>query len=313
MNSRQHLLTIKGPVSIEEFKLVLPHEHIFTDLRGPKHPEYAKADAEHVVSVMKPYLQSAYDAGVTAIMECSTVGVGRNMDVLEAVAKDTPIHIIAPTGVYQDDMMPLSYRQYDQAQLSEIFIKELIEGIEDTKIRAGFIKIAMSNDGPTTLEERNLRAAANASKKTGAVIASHSIGGKVAFSQINILENLGINPDRFVWVHANSETNQNLHLEAARRGVYVEFDAIGAPWEATASQIDSTLNLIEAGCAERILLSHDAGWYTPAQSSGKPEEFGIRGYTSLVEEFIPSLVDRGVSQELIHMLTVTNPLRAFAM
>ena len=57
---------------------------------------------------------------------------------------------------------------------------ELTEGIEATAVRADFSKLAMSDDGPTALEIRNLMAAARASLETGAVIASHTIGGKVA-------------------------------------------------------------------------------------------------------------------------------------
>jgi phosphotriesterase-related protein len=117
---------------------------------------------------------------------------------------------------------------------------------------------------------------------------------------------------RFVWVHANLEPDPALHLEAARRGTYVEFDAIGAEWQSQTAMVDHTLALIEAGRAENVLLSHDAGWYDPSQPDGQPEG-GIRGFTALVEEFIPALRARGVTEELIHLITVTNPAQAFAL
>ena len=92
----------------------------------------------------------------------------------------------------------------------------------------------------------------------------------------------------------------------------MEFDAIGAEWQSQSSMLDHTLALIEAGHADRILLSHDAGWYDPSQPGGQPLEGGIRGYTELVDGFIPALRSRGVTEDLIRLITVTNPGRAFA-
>jgi len=192
-----------------------------------------------------------------------------------------------------------------------VWIRELTEGIEGTDVRAGFIKIAMSDDGPTPLEVRNLKAAALASQQTGAAIVGHTPNGAVARREMQILESTGLDPERFIWAHANLEPDPAVHLEAAQRGACVEFDAVGAEWQSQNTLVDYTFALIEAGYAENILLSHDAGWYDPSQPDGRPEG-GIRGYTALVEEFIPALRARGVTDDLVHLITVTNPTRAFA-
>jgi phosphotriesterase-related protein len=96
-------------------------------------------------------------------------------------------------------------------------------------------------------------------------------------------------------------------------GVYVEFDAVGADWASQSDMLDYTLALIEAGHADRILLSHDAGWYDPSQAGGQPKNGGIRGYTALSGQFLPALRARGVTDDLLHLLTVTNPARAFGL
>lgn len=293
--------------------LFLPHEHLFTDLRGPLVPGYATAEPEAVARVMKPYLAAAHAAGVTALVECSTVGVGRNVAVLQRLAAATPIHLVAPTGVYREAFLPPSLREVSAEALAGEWIRDLTEGIEGTSVRAGFIKIAMSDDGPTALELRNLKAAVLASRQTGAVIASHTVGGALARREMDILESEGLDLGRFIWVHANLEPDPTLHTEAARRGAYVECDAIGAPWQSQAALVDYTLALLEAGYAERILLSHDAGWYDPAQPEGQPESSGIRGYTALVEEFLPALRARGVTNDFLYQMTVTNPIRAFSL
>ena len=311
MNSG-YLQTILGPVPAADLGLILPHEHLFTDLRGPHVPDYAQADPQHVVRVMKPFLQQAEQAGVTALMECSTVGVGRNIPVLKCLAEQTSIHVIVPTGVYRDAYIPGSLKEMSIAELAENWIGDITTGMEGTDIRAGFIKLAVSDDGITPLEIRNLQAAVIASQRTGVVIASHTIGGRLFRDEINILSSGGLDLQRFIWVHANSEKDKRMHLEAARLGVFVEFDAIGADWQSQEELLDYTLALIEAGFSDRILLSHDAGWYQPGSPDGLPEA-GIRGFTDIVTKFIPGLHSRGVSDKDVELITKKNPARAFAI
>ena len=305
--------TVKGIVSTDQLGLILPHEHLFTDLRGPWATDYALADLGAVEHTMVPYMEAALRAGATAIVECSTVGVGRNIPVLRCLAEAAPIHIIAPTGVYRDAYVPPRLRNMGPEDLAKEWIRELTLGMEGTEIRAGFIKVAVSDNGPTALEVRNLKAAATASRQTGASVMCHIPEGVIAQRVVEVLGLVGLDLSRFVWAHANLEPDPALHLEAARRGVYVEFDAVGAVWQSQEAMVDYTVSLIEAGQADRILLSHDAGWYDPSQADGKPLDGGVRGYTALVLEFIPMLRARGVTDELIHLMTVVNPARAISM
>ena len=309
MTKRIHAL--KGSVEIDALGLILPHEHLFTDLRGPHVPDYARGDPSMVVQVVAPYLADAEAAGVTALVECSTVGVGRNLEILEHLAQATSIQIVPPTGVYRDAFIPEALREKRQEELAELWTKELTEGIEGTSIRAGFIKLAMSDDGPTALEVRNLNAAARASHNTGAVIASHTIGGRIAGAEMDVLEAAGLDLHRFIWVHAQTEPDVSIVKAAARRGAYVELDSVGAPYQSQTDLIDTVIALIESGLTEHILLSHDAGWYQPGRPDGLPES-GYRGYTALGRDFIPALLERGVSDEQIHQITVKNPGTAFA-
>jgi phosphotriesterase-related protein len=291
--------------------LILPHEHLFTDLRGPLAPDYAQRDAEFVVKVVAPHLADAAALGVTALVECSTIGVGRNLSILRSLSESTPIYIVAPTGVYREAYVPESLRNTSEDELAELWTKELTEGIDGTSLRAGFIKLAMSDDGPTPLETRNLKAAVKASQATGAVIGSHTIGGKVAREEMDVLEAAGLDLRRFIWIHAQTEPDLSVLKDAARRGAYVELDTVGAPFQSQPELLACVLRLIEAGFLRNILLSHDAGWFDPSSPDGLPKE-GYRGYTALVRGFIPTLLQRGVSEEQIHCITVLNPRQAFA-
>jgi predicted metal-dependent phosphotriesterase family hydrolase len=85
----------------------------------------------------------------------------------------------------------------------------------------------MSDDGPTALEIRNLKAGAKASQATGAVIASHTLRGNVARKEMHVLEAAGLDLQRFIWVHAQTETNLTVLLEAAQRGAHLELDRRG--------------------------------------------------------------------------------------
>lgn len=309
-----HIQTVSGDVPVSALGVWLPHEHLFTDLRGPLTAGYAQGNPAHVVSVVQPYLQAAAERGATVLVECSTNGVGRNIIVLRHIASATSIHIIAPTGVYKEGFIPPELLAMSVEEMAELWIKDLTEGIDGTSSRAGFIKIAMSDDGPTDAEVRSLKAAAIASRATGAVVASHTIGGAAARREIGVLAQAGHDLSRFIWVHAHTEPDTQIHIEAARQGVWLEFDTVGAEnWHPQDKLLEGVLAVIEAGYVDNLLLSHDAGWYSPGEADGQPKPDGYRGYTALFDTFIPAMQARGVSDEVIRRITVVNPAKAYGM
>lgn len=246
------------------------------------------------------------------MIECSTIGVGRNIEILRFQAEKTNIHIIAPTGIYREAYTPSVFMNSSIDDLVKLWTDEITQGIESSESRAGFIKIAVIEEGPTKLEKRNIRAAARTSIATGAAFASHTIGGQAVLKILDILSGEGLNLEKFVWVHADSEPNLDIHREVINMGAYVEFDSIGQPGRDHAETVDKVLSLIKTNDGDRILLSYDAGWYQPGQPNGFPED-GIRGFTSLSDEFIPLLRKRGFEDQTIQLLTEDNPKRAFAI
>ena len=92
------LITTLGPKSAAELGMILPHEHVFVDLRTPDQPGYAQAEIADVVALMAPELEKARAVGVTAIVECSAVGVGRRADVERAVSEATDFPLVIPTA-----------------------------------------------------------------------------------------------------------------------------------------------------------------------------------------------------------------------
>jgi phosphotriesterase-related protein len=304
--------TVLGDVPVAELGMILPHEHLFTDLRGPDTVDYAQADPNMVIDTMRPYLVAAEDAGVTALIECSTVGVGRNIEILRCLAEQTRIHIIAPTGIYKEAFTPKSFLHCTVDDLVQLWTEEITQSIEGTPSKAGFIKIAVSDVGPTKLEERNIRAAARASLATGAAIASHTIGGRAVLEAIALLVDEGLPLEKFIWVHAESESDLSLHRQVADLGIYIEYDFIGQTNQDPLAQVKKVRTMLELNYGDRLLLSHDAGWFQPGRPHGQPEG-GIRGYTYISDEFIPLLLSNGLDLETVKLLIETNPKRAFAL
>ncbi len=301
------LITTLGPKRAGELGMILPHEHVFVDLRTWDQPGYAQAEAADVVALMAPEIARARAAGVTAIVECSTVGVGRRADILKVVSAATQFPLVVPTGIYREPWVPDWAHAASAEELREWMLAELLGQIEASGVQAGWIKLSAGDDGLTACEAKILWAAAEAGAATNAAIGSHTIRGRVVHDQLDILERAGYTPERFIWIHTQAEPDFALHLEIARRGAWIEYDGIGDEAQ-DAGYIERILRVLEAGLGDRLLLSHDRGWYDPAQPGG-----GIpKPYTPLSERFLPKLRVTGLDEATIRQLTHTNPFRAFA-
>jgi phosphotriesterase-related protein len=301
--------TTLGPRSSSDLGLILPHEHVFVDLRTWNTPGYAQADVEQVIQLMAPELNRAQEAGVTAIVECSTVGVGRRADIDRAVSEAARLPVVLPTGVYREPWIPDWIKEASEAHLADWMISELQDEIEHSGVQAGWIKLSAGDDGITSSETKVLRAAAIAGRETNAVIGSHTIRGWVVRDQLDIVESMGYAAGRFIWIHTQAEPDFELHLEVGRRGAWLEYDAIGnIELEDDQYYIEHIQRLLDAGLGDQLLLSHDRGWYDPAlPGGGVPKPF-----TYLPDQFLPKLLDAGLDEGTIHQLTQTNPFRAFA-
>jgi phosphotriesterase-related protein len=302
------LITTLGEKSLEDLGLILPHEHIFVDLGDIKAESYKSADAAEVVSIMSPEIEKAKSAGVTALVECTPVGVGRRVDIVKAVSEATNFPVVVATGIYREPWIPEWAQEAAQGKLESWLISELLTGIEDTGVRAAFVKLSAGNDGITDCETKILRAAASAGRMTNATIGSHTIRGRVVLRQLEILEEEGYTPERFIWIHAQMEKDTALHLEVAERGSWLEFDAIGSEAFSDEYFVERILTFIDAGFAEQLLLSQDRGWYDPSKPKGGSQQ----PYTYLTETFLPKLRAAGVDDAMIDQLTRVNPFGAFA-
>ncbi|WP_064705435.1 phosphotriesterase family protein [Rhizobium bangladeshense] len=302
----KHLRTTLGLKSKSELGMILPHEHVFVDLRTPGQPGYAEANVEDVVRLMAPEIERIKKLGVTALVECSTGGVGRRADIDLAVSLATDFPIVVPTGIYREPWIPEWVRQASEEKLEAWMLRELTEQIDETGFQAGWIKLSAGDDGMTALETKILRAAARAAAQTNAVIGSHTIRGRVVMDQLDVIEAEGYRADRFISIHTQEEKDFAYHLAVAERGAWIEYDHVGRSEDDDVAEL--VIRALEAGCGDRMLLSHDRGWFDPALPKG-----GIpKPYTHLSTVLLPELKRRGIDDRILMRLTHDNPFEAFA-
>ena len=300
------LFTTLGPLTADRLGMILPHEHVYVDLRTPDAPGYASGTAAEVVRLMAPQIEAIKALGITALVECTTGGVGRRADFDLAVSRATDFPIVVPTGNYREPWIPEWVRTATEKELEAWMLRELTERLDEADYRAGWIKLSAGDEGITPLEEKILRAAARAAVATGAVIGSHTVKGRVVMDQLDIIEAEGGRADRFISIHTQAETDFGLNLAVAERGAFIEYDNIG--WVDDGTLLPLVRKVLDAGFASQLLLSHDMGWYDPAQPGGGTP----RPYTHLSEVFLPKLRAAGVDEATLVQLTHTNPFEAFA-
>ncbi|MBN1986372.1 MAG: phosphotriesterase, partial [Prolixibacteraceae bacterium] len=190
-------------------------------------------------------------------------------------------------------------------QLAERWINEARNGIENTGVYPGFIKIAVDRGPLEEINRKVVEAACITHKATGLTIMSHTGPALPAFQELEILKKQGVHPSAFIWTHAHNETDQSKPLEAARMGAWIAYDNFTP--ENLDKFVQFALQMKKEGLLHKLLFSHDAGWYRP----GEPNGGDFRGFTAIEESLIPALEKNGLSQQDIHQLFTLNPTEAF--
>jgi predicted metal-dependent phosphotriesterase family hydrolase len=299
--------TVRGEIPADAFGLTLPHEHIMCDFIGAAETGKHRYNPDEVVEVIQPYLQAIRDLGVQSFVDCTPMFIGRDAEVLLRLSEATGLNIVTNTGLYKAPFLPEYAFDASADELAEIWIKEAEEGLDGTKIKPGFIKIAVNPGSLVPVQQKIVRAAARTHHATGLTIASHTAHGIAALETIDILEAEKVSPDNFIVVHTDSEPEHDYHLQIAKRGAWVEYDAVGR--KPPEQHLEWVASMLDAGYEDQLLLSMDAGWYSVGEERGGD----VMPYTYLIEEFIPRMQEAGIADETIHKLTAINPARAFGI
>lgn len=294
--------TVTGPIEGDTVGLALPHEHVFVDLLGPTHPDFCRVDWSQVHSASVDRLARLRQLGVDLLVDCTAIGIGRNVELLREVSQATGIRIVCATGIYKA-LVPDEWSEARPEELAAHFVQELTAGIDGTGARAGVIKLATTETGAAPRETDVHRAGAMAAVATDTAIVLHSPHAEVTRAVLATLEAEGADPARLIWAHAQDSTPQD-NLELAARGVTISLDAIGVSDDA--DMVDRVERLIEAGHGDRVIVSTDTSvWVNP------PELAYERSIEHLLETFLPA-VEARLGREVRDRLTRDNVVRAFA-
>ncbi len=259
----QMLQTVRGPIPASDINRALAHEHLFVDFQPADHPRYMDVDWGMVRGAAINRLRELRAQGIDLLIDWTALGVGRNAALLRDVSGATGVHIVCPTGIYLAKRPP-GYRDLSVTALAAHFVAELTEGIDGTGIRAGFVKIATSDDGPTPDETLIHRAAAIAARETGAAIGLHSpLAGPLRQVRETLVAE-GFPLERLVWAHAQRSSPED-HARHAADGVIVQFDSFSSrsgsdagPPSLAERTFDAIGRLIDAGHLGQVLVSDDA-------------------------------------------------------
>lgn len=301
--------TVQGPVSADTLGITLIHEHVMVDFIGAEQVSPERYDADEVFRVALPHLQQFRELGGRTLVECTPAYIGRDPRLLRRLATASGVRLITNTGYYgaaNDKYLPRHAMTETAEQLADRWLKECESGLDGTDVRPGFIKIGVDTGPLSDVDTKLVRAAARVHQRTGLTIASHTGPGVPALAQIALLEELGVSPRGWIWVHAQSEKDSALHLQAARRGAWVEFDGIAPNTIERHVELVSTMK--KAELLDRVLISHDAGWY----HVGEPNGGTFRAYDTLFSRFLPALREAGFTADEIRQLTVENPAHALS-
>ena len=304
------VITVNGKIAASSMRITLSHEHFLVDFIGADKINYDRWDKDEVVKAVLPFLHEVKKYGVKTILDCTPAFLGRDVILQKRLADESGLQILTNTGYYGavgNKYLPQWAFTETYEQIAKRWIAEHENGIENTTIKPGFIKIGIDPGHLSELHQKLVKAAAVTHLKTGLTICSHTGTAIPAFDEIEILKKMNVHPSAFVWTHAQLEKDKTLHIKAAIEGAWVSLDGIG--WGDFEEYADSIDNLRKAGMLHKVLISHDAGWYKPGEKNGG----NITGYTNIFTELIPLLKNKGFSTKDIQQLLVKNPAQAFAI
>jgi phosphotriesterase-related protein len=310
--------TVQGAVDADELGLVLVHEHVrFRDeavaAQWPsRYDEQLEYDAALVA------VRAAKGRGVQTIVDPTAMFGGRDVRFMQRVADETGVRIVACTGIYSYDYLPHYFANRDIDVMADHFVEDIERGIQDTGIKAAFLKCAADAAGVTENVEKIHRAVARASVQTGASIMAHSMPAVATGPrQVEIFEEEGVELSRVQIAHCG-DTDDLAYIEGLiDRGVYVGLDRYGLEMYLPIDRRNATAaELLRRGHAERLMISQDfcasIDWF-PLEAGEQFEVSGaIRNWsmTLVFDEVVPALREQGaIDDDTFATIFTENPRR----
>lgn len=300
------VVTVSGPIDPQEMGRTLSHEHAMSTF-GAEPARYPDYDLERVAASVVPYLKHVGELGCRTLVDGTAAYFGRHPELLRRLSLESGVQILTNTGYYgaADDRYVPPHAYLETAdEIAERWVWEWQRGIDGTEVRPGFIKTAVDGGPLSEIDRKLIVAAVRTHAQTGLAIQTHTGDNWPAVEAIlYILQEEGVHPSAWIWVHAHNVRGTERVVEAAARGAWVSFDGLSA--ESAPHILELVVEMRARGRLDRVLLSHDGDSYYG--------DGALRPYHYLFTAFIPTLQEHGLSADEIDQLTVDNPRRAYTV
>jgi phosphotriesterase-related protein len=309
-HQNKYVMTVSGPISSQQMKFTLSHEHVLVDFIGADKVSKDRYNADEVFETALPYLKEARQRGCHTLVECTPAYIGRDVELLKRLALESGLNILTTTGYYgaaKEKYIPAHAYTETANQLSERWIREWTDGIEGTGIKPGLIKTGVDKAPLSAVLRKLIDAAALTHLATGLPIGVHTGDGAAAEEQLEILASRKVAPSARIWIHAQNEKDSSYHVKAARQGSWVSFDGVSK--ESIQESTAFFQKMKRERLLHRVLASHDAGWYHVGEAGGGK----YNDYNTIFTDFIPALLEAGFTQKDIDQIFVINPAEAFTI
>jgi predicted metal-dependent phosphotriesterase family hydrolase len=309
--------TVLGDIEPREMGVTYAHEHLIIDGGRPVEmsPDFLLADVDRLADE----LRDAAAAGLQAAIDAMPADCGRNPAKLAELSRRTGVNIVAATGLHHERFYGPSHWSLRASEdwLADLFVADVTEGIDErdyggstvlrTDIRAGIVKVAGSEGGPSARDLPIFRAAAAAHARTGVPVHTHCEAGTGALEQIRVLVDAGVSAGRISLSHVDKVVDRGYHRELFATGAFAVYDQ-AFRW---GDRDNGTLQLLEwaiaDGHAGQVMLGMDAARQGYYRAFG-----GSPGLPFLLREFSEAMETGGIGADIRRGLFVDNPARAFA-
>lgn len=290
--------TVLGNVLESEVGITLPHEHItcysefYYKMAGKIY-----LDKNLLLETAVKYLKEMKEVyNLSTFIDCTPVNIGRDVELLKEVAKNTGVNIICSTGFYC----------IDDAQLVTPPIEKMVDFIvADAKnVNAGILKCAIENEVLSDFDEKILRAIAKAQKILNLPIVMHSNGpNKNGKKGLEILLSEDVKPQAITVGHLSDTYDIDYIKEIASYGCFIGLDRLYGDMteERFEKDVNRILALFDAGYGNQVLLSHDGLVFNGFRGELQMEELRFAWHFKYI---LPKF-----SKEVFEKIMVENPLK----
>ncbi len=314
--------TVRGAIDTSTLGPTLMHEHVFvldTEILQ-NYPEEWGAEDQRVADAVTR-LNELKSRGVDTIVDLTVIGLGRYIPRIRQIAQQTKINIIVATGIYTYHDAPLYFHFRGPGTalggpelIVDMFVRDITEGIADTGVKAGILKCSTDEPGVTKDIERILRATAQAHRKTGVPISTHTHAAtRVGLDQQRIFREEGVDLSRVVIGHSGDTTDLKYLEELIANGSYIGMDRFGIDTILSfEDRVNTVAEMCRHGHAGKMVLSHDAACYNHwLPERPLPQILPRWHYLHIHNDVIPALQQKGVTDEQLCSMLVDNPRRIF--